>query len=160
MSSALDIHIRQATARDAAELARLRWDFSPDEVAASGQRFGEFARDFERFLHDALHSGDWSIWVAEQEERLIANIYVHLVKKVPRPGRFGQRYGYVTNVYAEPDVRNAAIGSALLQQMIGWARDQRLELLLVWPSDESLRFYLRAGFIPSPSAMELDLEID
>jgi GNAT superfamily N-acetyltransferase len=159
MSSAHDVHIRLATARDAAELARLRWDFSPDEVAASGQSFAEFARDFEQFLHDALHSGDWSIWVAEQEGRLIANIYVHLVQKVPRPGRFGQRYGYVTNVYTEPDVRNAGIGSALLQRVIAWAREQRLELLLVWPSDESVRFYLRAGFIPSPTAMELDLEM-
>jgi len=159
MQAAHSPSIRLATARDAAELARLRWDFSPDEVAASGQSFAEFARDFEQFLHDALRSGDWSIWMAEQEGRLIANIYVHLVQKVPRPGRFGQRYGYVTNVYTEPDVRNAGIGSALLQRVIAWAREQRLELLLVWPSDESVRFYLRAGFIPSPTAMELDLEM-
>jgi GNAT superfamily N-acetyltransferase len=158
MSSAHDVHIRLATARDAAELARLRWDFSPDEVAASGQSFAEFARDFAKFIHDALQSGDWSIWVAEQDKRLIANIYVQLVQKVPRPGRFGQRYGYVTNVYADPDVRNAGIGSALLQRVIAWAREQRLELLLVWPSDESVRFYSRAGFLPSPTAMELDLE--
>ena len=159
MQAAHSPSIRLATARDAAELARLRWDFSPDEVAASGQSFAEFARDFEQFLHDALRSGDWSIWMAEQEGRLIANIYVNLVHKVPRPGRFGQRYGYVTNVYTEPDVRNAGIGSALLQRVIAWAREQRLELLLVWPSDESVRFYLRAGFIPSPTAMELDLEM-
>jgi GNAT superfamily N-acetyltransferase len=158
MKAALDPRIRQATSHDGAELARLRWDFSPDEVAASARSFAEFARDFAQFLHDGLHSGDWSIWVAEQDERLIANIYIHLVQKVPRPGRFGQRYGYITNVYAEPDVRNAGIGSALLQRVIAWAREQRLELLLVWPSDESVRFYLRAGFVPSPSAMELDLE--
>jgi GNAT superfamily N-acetyltransferase len=151
-------NIRQATSRDAAELARLRWDFSPDEVAASGQSFAEFARDFELFLRDALDSRSWSIWVSEQQERLIANIYVYCVPKVPRPGRFGQRYGYVTNVYVEPDVRNAGIGSALLRQVIAWACAERLELLLVWPSEESVRFYKRAGFIPSPSGMELDLE--
>src|SRR5262245_13314695 len=97
--SATPPHIRQATSRDAAELARLRWDFSPDEVAASGQSFAEFTYEFGHFLGDALHSGDWSIWVAEQDERLIANIYVYRVQKVPRPGRFGQRYGYMTNVY-------------------------------------------------------------
>src|SRR5207245_4476810 len=35
-------HFRQATEADADELARLRWDFSPDYVAASGQSFAEF----------------------------------------------------------------------------------------------------------------------
>jgi GNAT superfamily N-acetyltransferase len=158
MSSSLAPQIRQATSRDAAELARLRWDFSPDEVASGGQSFAEFAHDFAQFLGDALHSGDWSIWVAEHHERLVANIYVYVVQKVPRPGRFGQRYGYVTNVYAEPDVRNAGVGSALLQRVIAWACDQRLELLLVWPSEESVRFYARAGFIPSPTAMELNID--
>jgi GNAT superfamily N-acetyltransferase len=158
MRSAAGCSFRQATLRDAAELARLRWDFSPDEVASSGQSFAGFAQDFEQFLHNALHGDNWSIWAAEQDQRLIANMYICLVQKVPRPGRFGQRYGYLTNVYAEPDVRDAGIGSALLRQVIAWARDQRLGLLLVWPSDESLRFYSRAGFIPSPTAMELDLE--
>jgi hypothetical protein len=61
MNTALDLHIRQATSRDATELARLRWEFLPDEVATSGQSFAEFARDFERFVCDGLHSGDWSI---------------------------------------------------------------------------------------------------
>jgi GNAT superfamily N-acetyltransferase len=156
--SATRPYSRQATSHDAAELARLRWDFSPDEVAASGQSFAEFAHDFEQFLRHALQSGSWSIWVAEYHQRLIANIYVYLVQKVPRPGRLGQRYGYVTNVYAEPNFRNTGIGSALLQQMITWARDQRLELLLVWPSEESVRFYERAGFISSSTAMELNIE--
>jgi GNAT superfamily N-acetyltransferase len=160
MNAALGLHIRQATSRDAAELARLRWDFSPDEVMASGQSLAEFACGFEHFLHDALSSGHWSIWVAERDERLIANIYINLVRKVPRPGRFGQRYGYITNVYVEPGARNAGIGSALVRQVIAWAREQRLELLLLWPSDESVRFYARAGFISSPTAMELDLEAD
>jgi GNAT superfamily N-acetyltransferase len=151
--------IRQATIQDAAELARLRWDFSPDEVASGQQSFAEFAHEFEQFLRDALERGDWSIWVAEDQQRLIANIYIYRVHKVPRPNHFGQRYGYITNVYAEPAVRNAGIGSALLQRVIAWARDQRLELLLVWPSDESVRFYRRAGFMPSPTGMELDLGV-
>jgi GNAT superfamily N-acetyltransferase len=156
--SATKPYFRQATPQDAAELARLRWDFSPDEVAATAQSFAEFARDFEQFIRDALHSGSWSIWVAEHSQHLIANVYVYIVQKVPRPGRFRMCYGYVTNVYAEPNFRNAGIGAALLQHVIAWAHEQQLELLLVWPSDESVRFYARAGFIPSPTAMELSIE--
>ena len=119
-------YIRQATSLDAAELARLRWDFSPDEVAATAQSFAEFSFDFEQFLHNALQSGNWSIWVAEHHQRLIANIYVYLVQKVPRPGRFGMHYGYVTNVYTEQNFRNAGIGALLLHHVIALARDQQL----------------------------------
>ena len=84
---------RQATIHDAAELARLRWNFSPDEVASGEQSFAEFAHEFEQFLRAALDRGDWSIWVAEDRQRLIANIYVYCVHKVPCPNHFGQRYG-------------------------------------------------------------------
>ena len=149
--------VRQATLADAAELARLRWDSSPDEVAASGQSFAEFAGGFADFLRDALAGDGWAIWVAERDGRLVANVYVRLVPKVPRPGRFGAFYGYVTNVYAEPDARNQGIGSAVLDAAIAWARERRLEFLIVWPAEESVRFYERAGFRRSPDALELHL---
>ena len=149
--------IRQATLADAAELARLRWDFSPDEVVAGGQAFAGFAAGFAEFLRDALAGDGWVIWVAERDGRLVANIYVHLVPKVPRPGRFGAVYGYVTNVYAEPDARNQGIGSAVLDATITWARERRLEFLIVWPAEDSVRFYERAGFRRSPDALELHL---
>ncbi len=142
--------VRQATLADAAELARLRWDFSPDEVAASSQPFAEF-------LRAALAGDGWAIWVAERDGRLVANVYVRLVPKVPRPGRFGAVYGYVTNVYAEPDARNQGIGSAVLDAAIAWARERRLEFLIVWPAEESVRFYERAGFRRSEDALELHL---
>ena len=149
--------IRRAMFADAAELARLRWDFSPDEVAAGGQPYAEFAAGFAEFLRAALADGGWTVWVAERDGRLVANVYVRLVPKVPRPGRFGQVYGYVTNVYAEPDARNQGIGSALLRAVIAWARERRLEFLIVWPAEESVRFYERAGFRRSEDALELHL---
>ncbi len=149
--------VRQATLADASELARLRWDFSPDEVAASGQPFAEFAAGFAEFLRDALAGDGWAIWVAERDGRLVANVYVRLVPKVPRPGRLGAVYGYVTNVYVEPDARNQGIGSAVLGAAIAWARERRLEFLIVWPAEESVRFYERAGFCRSPDALELHL---
>jgi GNAT superfamily N-acetyltransferase len=79
---------------------------------------------------------------------------------VPRPGRFSghNRYGYVTNVYAEPEVRGQGIGSRLLERVVEWAREQGLQFLIVWPSEESVRFYERGGFRASPDALELQLD--
>jgi hypothetical protein len=53
--------IRQATLADAAELARLRWDFSPDAVAPSGQPFAEF-------LCAALAGAGLVVWAAECDD--------------------------------------------------------------------------------------------
>ena len=61
-------------------------------------------------------------------------------------------------MYAVPEARNSGIGSALLRHVTGWARERNLELLLLWPSDRSVPFYERAGFVRSPEALELDLE--
>jgi GNAT superfamily N-acetyltransferase len=150
-------HIRMATLADATELARLRWDFSPDEVAASDQSFAEFQADFSDFWAKAIGSGNWAVWVAEQAGRLVCTIWLQVIHKVPRPGRIGghKRYGYMTNVYTEPELRGQGIGSRVLKHAIQWAQDQELEGLVVWPSTESVSFYERAGFSQSPDALEL-----
>jgi GNAT superfamily N-acetyltransferase len=60
----------------------------------------------------------------------------------------------MTNVYAEPEVRGRGIGSQLLTRVVEWASEIGLEFLVVWPSEESIAFYDRAGFRRSPDALE------
>ena len=88
-------HFRQATEADADDLARLRWDFSPDEVAASSQSFEEFRAAFREFWVSALASGNWAVWLLVERDAL------------------HNRYGYVTNLYTEPDLRGRGIGEAV-----------------------------------------------
>jgi ribosomal protein S18 acetylase RimI-like enzyme len=149
--------IRQATLHDAIDLARLRWQSSPDEVQATSQDFTAFLEGFAEFLNYSLAGGTWRVWVAERDERLVANIYVQIVPKVPRPGRFLDKYGYITNVYVKPEERDSGVGSQLLEQVVAWAREQRLEFLIVWPSDASVEFYELHGFVRSAEAMQLHL---
>lgn len=153
-----ELVFRLAFPADAMELAPLRWDYSPEEVVRSGQDFASFCAAFTAFVDDGLVRGEWAIWVAAAGGRLRANIYVRLVRKVPRPGRFGVAWGYVANVYVEPDLRNRGVGSELLAHVVAWAREQNLEFLLLWPSERSGPFYARAGFTPSPDALELYLD--
>ena len=53
--------------------------------------------------------------------------------------------------------RNQGIGSAVLQEAIAWSRDQDLELLIVWPSEEAKPHYERAGFTVENEIMERSL---
>lgn len=149
--------IRRASAADAPELARLRWDFSPDEVADWRGDYAEYARDFAAFAEKALGGGDWLVWVAEVSGRLVGNVWVPRFGKVPRPGAFAGCWGYVTNVYVEEAARDRGVGSLLLGAAVDCAKAAGWELLLVWPSERSVPFYRRAGFAPPPEALELML---
>ena len=146
--------IRQAEGTDGAELARLRWDFSSGEAHPVAETSLEFVTRFLVFWSDALESGERTVWVAEREGRLVGNVWIRQIGKVPRPGRWRAEYGYVTNVYVEPEHRGTGVGSELMRRVTEWAEAERLEFLLVWPSEESGRFYQRLGFAPCREALE------
>jgi GNAT superfamily N-acetyltransferase len=157
VSGTMSVSIRRAIPEDATALARMRWDDSTDH-GPSAESIALFAEDFAEFVRSSLASDQWAIWVAECDGQVVAHIYVQLVKKVPRPGRFAASWAYATAVYTVPGARNKGIGSRLLRRVIDWARYQELELLLLWPSDRSVAFYERAGFVRSPEALELHLD--
>lgn len=154
MTSPIQYRIRQATIADARELARLRWDFSDQ----TDQTFEAFSRSFAAFVEQILATGLWTIWVAEQDRRIIGNIYVQRVLKVPRPRRPEAYFGFVTNVYVEPFARNQGIGSQLLRTIQEWARGQHIEFLILWPSEESVAFYQRAGFVRNVDILEYEVQ--
>ena len=150
--------IRQATMGDAAELARLRWDFSPDEVAAGGQPFDAFAAGFAAFLDEALAGGAWAIWVAADEGRLLGNLYLQTIAKSSPAGRLRPALRVHHQRLRRAGVARPGSGDRLLRHAIASARDRRLEFLILWPSEESPGFYARAGFRPAGEAMTLSLQ--
>ncbi|MBW3554547.1 MAG: GNAT family N-acetyltransferase [Gemmatimonadetes bacterium] len=60
--------------------------------------------------------------------------------------RFSVPGGYVTNSYVAPSHRDQGLGGRLLGVVIAAARERKHEFLIVWPSDEAVSFYTRAGF--------------
>jgi len=138
------VTIRGAGPGDAAELARLRWEFRPEAHARQG--FESFARDFEVWLAGALAS-DWMAAVAEAGDgTLVGCMFLRSVGKVPDPGARDRAWGYVTNAYVAGTHRGQGVGGRLLDLVVAAARERRHELLIVWPNEEALSLYVRAGF--------------
>jgi GNAT superfamily N-acetyltransferase len=150
-----DYQIRQATLSDANELAQLRWAFS-SPTQQTAQPLDEFRGPFTEYIAEALAEG-WVIWVAESAGHIVGNMYVQLVDKLPRPGRFGHRWGYVTNVYVIPEMRNTGLGAELMEHVQAWAREADLEFLLLWPSERAVPFYQRTGFALEQDALIWEL---
>lgn len=139
--------VRDATPADAAELARLRWEFRVAEQAAQPRH--EFLRDFEAWLREALESGRWVVAVADTASGLCGCMYLERVTKLPVPGTSRREWGYITSAFVAAEARGCGVGRRLLDHLIAAARERGLEFLLLWPSEEGVPFYRRAGFRPT-----------
>jgi GNAT superfamily N-acetyltransferase len=150
--------IREATSEDIPELARLRWEFKVELGDVNpAMEFEPFAGRFTAFAAEALADPRWRAFVAEADGHLVGNLWIQLVPKVPAPSVESEFFGYVTNAYVEPSLRDGGLGRALLEAARDWAMEQPVELLVTWPSNRSRPFYDRAGFRPTADPVTLRL---
>lgn len=157
-----DITFRLADQGDLAALAHMRWEnrveartLTPEQA---DQERPAFLAACLRFLEDAHASGRWGMWVAAAPDgSLIASAFVQVVDKVPRPFQHEACWGYLTNVYTQPEWRGHGIGAQLIERAKEWSRRQGLELLHLWPSEKSLDFYRRLGFSAPTGTLTIEL---
>lgn len=149
--------IRLAEAKDIDQLIRMRWDFTFEDKeyqATEKVNFESFKSECRDFLASAVNSDLWSIWVAEVEEKIVAHIYIEIIQKVPRPGRITNPFAFMTNVYTIKDFRNKGIGSKLISAINQWAKEKKYEFIIVWPSEDSIDYYKRNGYVHCKEPME------
>ena len=147
------MNVRRATTSDADELARLRWDFRSEAGTPVTTTLDDFTVAFRSFVEDTIGGASWWAWLAEDEHgRAVGCVWVQLVEKVPHPSRvrWERPVAYLTNMYVEAAHRNDGLGRALVEAALATARERGVDGVLLWPSDDSVAFYRRAGFEPSP----------
>ena len=136
--------VREAAQEDTAKLARLRWEFRVEDQP--GHSRSEFVHDCQAWLREALGSRRWLVVVAESETGpLCGCVYLQCIDQVPVPGEIQRAWGYITNSYVAFDQRGLGLGRKLIDRLIDVARGRGLEFLIVWPSEEAVSFYQRAG---------------
>lgn len=147
---------RLATKQDLLQLAQLRWDFrNEDGEEKPVVSRNEFLKECVKFLDQGLDSGYHIYWLVEKEDQIIAHIFIHRIDLVPRPCKLKDQFGCITNNYTQPEYRNQGIGSKLMDHVKKWAEEEDYELLIVYPSDDSVSFYERAGFVEENDVMQL-----
>ncbi len=140
------LELRLAEAQDIPTLVEMRRDFTFEDGGIDAAERADYAKECHAFLDDAIKTGRWQVWLAEVDDQIVSHLYVALIDKVPRPTRERKRIAYLTNVYTRPEFRNRGIGAALLSRAQAAADEADVELMIVWPSDESIGFYRRHGF--------------
>lgn len=152
--------VRAAGVADAAELARLRYEFRSTERGAVESRESFVAR-CTAWMRERLAPGRSSAWhclVAEQDSATVGHVWLEVVEKVPNPGaNEPERHVYLTNLYVRPDARGGS-GTALIEAALAWCRERQADTVFLWPSEKSRTLYARYGFAPSSDILALSLK--
>ncbi|WP_421385259.1 GNAT family N-acetyltransferase [Bacillus salacetis] len=147
--------IRLAEAKDINQLIKMRWDTTIEfDESKKDESYKEFEGECRTFLENALNGHQWFIWVAEDNGKIVSHIYIELIQKVPRPGRVTHPFAYMTNVYTIPEYRNEGVGSKVLSTINKWIKENKYEFVIVWPSDESINYYKKNGYVHCTEPME------
>lgn len=150
--------VRAATTDDAAELARLRYEFRAAERPAVESREAFVAR-CTAWMRERLAPGSaWHCLLAEQDGATVGHVWLAVVDKVPNPGgNEPERHAYLTNLYVRPEARGGP-GSLLVEAALAWGRERRVDTVFLWPSERSRTLYARYGFAPSTDILALSLK--
>lgn len=150
--------VRSAGVADAAELARLRYEFRAAERPAVESRETFVARCTTWMRERLVPGSSWHCLVAERDGATVGHVWLEVVDKVPNPGaNEPERHVYLTNLYVRPDARGGP-GSALVEAALAWCRERQADTVILWPSEKSRTLYARYGFAPSTDILALSLK--
>jgi GNAT superfamily N-acetyltransferase len=148
--------IRRATVSDADVIAWQRARMFQDMGDVSGDAFEILRAKARVRLKEWLESGDYIGWLATPSDKLgtiVGGAGVQLQPILPRPldaSTIGEaRQGTIVNVFTEPQWRRRGIASLLVEEIVTWSKDQRVERLLLHASDEGRSLYGQFGFVAS-----------
>jgi len=145
--------VRRATAADVADQARLRWEWRLGEGEVPPSTLEAFTADFGAWLH--AHAASHPGFVAEVDGEAVGIAFLAVVERVPGPGVWDRRSGFVQSVYVEPARRGQGLGRALVDAVVDEARTRGLQYLSVHPSERSFPLYERAGFVRNGRTLQL-----
>lgn len=112
----------------------------------------------EEYLAGALDRGEYIGWLASPEgepDTIAAGAGVQLRRALPHPsdpsaggvGVAEGRHAIVLNVFTEPAWRRHGLAELLMRHILDWAREERLDRLVLHASDEGRPLYERLGFV-------------
>jgi GNAT superfamily N-acetyltransferase len=165
---ATEFIIRRATTEDAPVVARHRARMFQDMGEISAAMFDDFVAASRTWTERALAAGEYIGWFAipkNEPDTIVAGAGVQLRQVPPHPcrpakeGVFAKgRHAIVLNVFTEPEWRNRGVAVLLMDEIVRWARDDKLDRLVLHASPQARLLYEKMGFIAT-NEMRFDGEL-
>ena len=150
--------IRLAGVSDAPLIASHRARMFQDMGLVPESLFEDFRAKCEMRLREMLETGEYVGWLAspnDSTDQIVGGAGVQRRRTLPHP--VGEPHGAVAiadgrhaiiiNVFTEPEWRRRGAAKSLLNELIAWARRERLDRLVLHASDEGRALYEQMGFV-------------
>lgn len=138
-----ELVVRIAGRADIASLVELRSRWNRDDVAIPPVDPGFVDAFTTWFDAEASHR---TFWLAERAGSPVGMTNLMVFTRMPVADRAAGGWGYLGNMYVVPEERDAGVGSRLLAAVLAHADANRLERVVLHPTERSVPFYRRAGF--------------
>jgi RimJ/RimL family protein N-acetyltransferase len=155
--TAPEFNVRRATVADAPIIAWHRARMFQDMGEISGETFPGFRAASRAWTERALAEGQYIGWLAAPATApriVVAGAGVQLRQVPPHPcrpphnGGFAQgRHAIVLNVFTEPPWRKRGAAFLLMEEIMRWAREEKLDRLVLHASPQARSLYERVGFV-------------
>ena len=97
-------------------------------------------------MSDALRRGMWLCWIAESDTELLASLWLYRIPKIPNPNGNPEEHAYLSSFGVRATARNQGLGSMMLAEALAFCEAQRIDSIVLWPTERSRPLYLRHGF--------------
>jgi GNAT superfamily N-acetyltransferase len=105
-----------------------------------------------RWLEEGVYRG----FLVERDGAVVAGGGIIVSAWLPNAADPQARRATILNVYTEPEHRRQGLARALMEEMLGWCRDQGFRAVTLDASEDGRALYESMGFRPTPQ-MRLDL---
>ena len=141
--------IRRAEDADLAAITQLRreWTREQDGDQPDAGFDKQLAAWFER------ESSRRITWLAAAADRPVGMMNLAIFERMPRPGHWPSRWGYLGNAFILAAYRNQGIGTRLLNAVLRYADENDFARVVLSPSARAIPLYRRAGFAPADTLM-------
>ena len=151
------VQVRRALPRDADALAELRYAFRSEQRPATESPEAFTARCSNWMRPRLRGDSRWTVWLAEREGRIVGNLWMQFVEKIPNPGPESELHAYVSNFFIVPGERNSGVGTTILSAAVEYCRAHHVDTVFLWPTQRSTPLYQRIGFEIPADLLVLEL---
>lgn len=142
--------IRHATTDDARIIAEHRARMFEDIGRIDSARATAMIDLLLPILRPMLASGEYTGWlIAAEDGAVVAGAGVQTRTLLPRPETDVPREALVVNVYVEPAYRRLGLARRLMEAILAWSREQRIERVSLHASVMGQPLYEALGFTRS-----------
>lgn len=109
------------------------------------------------YLVQAMPSSAYVAWLAFEDEKVVGGVGLVVNPWPGSPGSTLAKRAWVLNMYVVPAARRRGIARALMNEVLGYCREQGFRSVNLHASDAGRPLYESLGFVPT-NEMRLDLK--